>query len=534
MAPNYEYIPYKETGYFSKLVVSYMDGDASLAPFYSYPATQQGIAQAIAERRQFPVNRQALVASLRRQYACLNVHPKTEENIQLLLDDNTFTVCTAHQPNLLTGYLYFVYKILHAIKLADELALLHPGKQFVPVYYMGSEDADIQELGVFHFRGEKFVWNGDGQHGAVGRMKTAGLRELLGDVFKLIGPPGPLADQLKDVLSTAYLKHDTIAAATQYLVNELFGRYGLVVIDPDDASLKSSFIPVMEEELLHQSSLPIVQQQIDRLSEHYKSQAFPRPINLFYLANGLRERIEYDGQQWTVLNTGIAWNKESLLAELHAHPERFSPNVVLRPLFQETILPDVAFIGGGAEVAYWLQLKELFTARNVFFPSIHLRQSVLAIDAASAKLRQQLGLSIPGIFPSAEKLADDYVAAHTSGQWQLTAENAELEAIFVRLKQKAGELDATLNGAAAAAIARMKKQAATLEHKMYKAEKRHHETGINRIYKLKKTLFPNASLQERTDSFLEYYLAYGPAFFDHIKDGITSFEQRFMVLEYIG
>src|SRR5690606_34380866 len=153
--------------------------------------------------------------------------------------------------------------------------------------------------------------------------------------------------------------------------HSLFGKYGLVVIDPDEAALKQAFIPVMQADLLEHPAERLVNGAIARLgAAHYKAQAHPRTINLFYLKDDLRERIERKGARWEVLHTDIAWGQESLLAELHAHPERFSPNVMLRPLYQETILPNVSFIGGGAEVAYWLQLRELFVEHGVFYPVV--------------------------------------------------------------------------------------------------------------------------------------------------------------------
>ena len=250
---------------------------------------------------------------------------------------------------------------------------------------MGSEDNDIDELGTFRFRGDKFVWDGSGQSGAVGRMDTAGLKPLINSLFKQFGPPGKNCDDLLEIITEAYAKQKTIGAATQYLVNALFGRFGLVVLDPDDAEFKKSFVPVMEDELLNKASYPIITSQIKKLGEHYKIQAHPREINLFYLADQLRERIERNGEKWVVLNTAIEWTKNELLKELNEHPERFSPNVMLRGLYQETILPNAVFIGGGAEVAYWLQLKPLFEHYKVFYPAVHLRQSVMWVENNETK-----------------------------------------------------------------------------------------------------------------------------------------------------
>ncbi len=530
MANIFTPIPYKETGYFSKLVTDYISNDAGIQPFYSFPPTADGLAQAVKERPKYAINRTSLVNALTKQYEQLPKHQKVEENIQHLLSENTFTVCTAHQPNLLTGYLYFIYKILHAIKLADQLNGAHPDKYFVPVYYMGSEDNDIDELGTFKFRGDKYVWDGSGQQGAVGRMNTAGLKPMLNELFNLFGPPGSNCKELQELLTNAYLGHKTIGKATQYLVNELFGRFGLVVLDPDEALLKADFTAVMEDELLHQNANPIITKQIDCLGEHYKIQAHPREINLFYLSDQTRERIEKRGETWVVLNTNIQFTESEILSELKQHPERFSPNVMLRGLFQETILPNVAFIGGGAEVAYWLQLKTLFQHYNVFYPSIHLRQSVQWIGIAETDLMNALELSIPDIFKPEQQLIRAYITKHSSNEWQTNEENSVIENIFKSLRQKATSLDPTLGPAAEAALTKMRHQLQAMELKMLRAEKRKMGTQIARIERLKKALFPGNNLQERVENFTEYYLEYGSSFFDIIMQGIDPLSHKFLVI----
>ncbi len=524
-------MPYNETGYFSHLVTDYLSDKPDIKPFYLYAPTAEGIAQAIAARSSYTIDRKILVTALEEQYALLPKYAKVQENITLLLQENTYTVCTAHQPNLLTGYLYFIYKILHAIKMAEQLTELHPGNRFVPVYYMGSEDNDIEELGTFRFRGDKYVWDGDGQHGAVGRMNTAGLKKMLHELFNLFGPPGSNCDELQAMLTAAYLQHNTIADATHFLVNELFGRYGLVVLNPDDARLKKQFIPVMEDELLHQAAYPVIADQIEQLGAHYKIQAHPRLINLFYLNDQIRERIEKKGEEWGVLNTDIKWNKDELLEELNRHPERFSPNVMLRGLYQETILPDVAFIGGGAEVAYWLQLKTLFAHYHVFYPSIYLRQSIMWVGNLESRLLHRSELSIPEIFKKENELLNDYIARNSDNQWQTGTETKAVEAILNNIKQKATLLDPTLKSATEAALAKMKHQLLVLEKKMLRAEKKKMQTQLQKITKIKTTLFPSNGLQERIENFSEYYLQYGASFLDILKEGIDALGNKFLVVE---
>lgn len=528
---SYTHLPYSETNAFSHLVTDYLSGVENLRPFFSFDTDREGLRQAIVARRGYATNRQLLTEVLHRQYAALPKREAVLHNLALLQEENTFTICTAHQPNLLTGYLYFIYKIAHAIKLAKDLISAFPDCHFVPVYYMGSEDNDLAELGSFRYNNQKFVWDGGAQTGAVGRMKTETLQPLLDELFKLLGPPGPNCEELKELIVAAYLRQETIGQATQYLVNELFGRYGLLVLDPDDRDLKAAFTGVMKDDLLHKTAYDIVSTQISTLSEHYKVQAHPRPINLFYLKDNIRERIEHQGDSWVVLNTNISWNETALLQELNDAPERFSPNVILRGLFQETILPNIAFIGGGAEVAYWLQLKGLFDHYGVFYPSIHLRQSVLWVGQKEAALRKKLGLQVPDLFKSENDLVHQLLQEQGKDNWQTAHEMQALEHAMQLLKQKAIALDPTLRASAEAALAKMRSQVTILEKKMLRAEKRKMHDQLARIDKLKAHLFPNGGLQERVENFVTYYPVHGAQFIDSLVAHMEPLRHSLLVVE---
>jgi bacillithiol biosynthesis cysteine-adding enzyme BshC len=531
LAYSYSRVSYNETGFFSRLVTDFLAGSANVNEFYSFSPDAEGIDKAINARSLHLTDRQLLVQALTAQYQGRATSSLVIDNIQSLLNNDTYTVTTAHQPNLMTGYLYFVYKILHVIKLADELNAKYTNKHFVPVYYMGSEDNDIDELGVFRYGNEKYVWDGDGQKGAVGRMSTAGLKPILERLFATMGPPGIYYTEMRELITEAYMGQPTLGAATHYLVDKLFGKYGLVIVNPDDALLKSVFIPVIKDELLHSNSFPIVIEQTRLLEQNYKTQAFPRPINLFYLAHQIRERIERNGEKWVVLNTDISFTEAELIQEVSNHPERFSPNVILRGLFQSTILPDVAFIGGGAEVAYWFQLKTLFEYYGVFYPLVMLRQSVLWIDTQQARLRQQSGLQMPEIFKKEADLTKYHITAHSQDDWHTTAEAQEIAGILDVLRSKAVAVDPTLLAAANAVLHRIQKQLTLLEQKMYRAEKKKMSVQLQRITKLKEAIFPDNSLQERTFNFVDYYLLYGTDFFDIVKDGIEPLSNKFLVVE---
>lgn len=523
-----EYIPYGKTGYFNQLVTDFLAEHPNIRPFYTYSPVHPDFAAAIGARQNFDTPRAALVNALEQQYAPLESVEAVQDNIRSLLQPTTFTVCTAHQPNIFTGYLYFAYKILQTIKLCTELKQQYPSFNFVPVYYMGSEDADLEELGSIYLDGKTLTWN-TSQQGAVGRMQPDGLDTLIDDVKKALGY-APHAEELIALLRKAYLEHANIQDATLYLVHELFGRYGLVVLVPDNAALKRLYLPVIKDELFHQSSHTIVNDTITKLSEHYKVQANPREINLFYLQDGSRERIVQDGDQWKVLHTSLTFNAGSLEAALEAHPENFSPNVILRGMFQETILPNIAFIGGGGEIAYWLELKGLFAHYGVPFPVLLLRNSLLLTDTLSRQRIQKLGLTTKDFFKGTEDIVNDYVKQHTNASLVLKDEYAAIEQLFDALEEKARSIDVTLVATTGSERKKALKSIGKLEHKFLRAEKKKFAWQTDQIRQIRNKLFPAASLQERKENFLPWYAQEGPAFFDRVLGAITPVTDQFTIL----
>ncbi len=521
-------IPIAETGYFSPIIANFLSGQAPLRDFYEYNPAAPDFAMAMKVKEGQALRRDILADTLYQQYRHLEIREEVRANIGLLQATNTFTVCTAHQPNIFTGYLYFVYKILQTVKLSRDLALQYPGKHFVPVYYMGSEDADLDELGSIFLDGRKLTWETD-QTGAVGRMHTEGLEEMIKSIGDSIGYL-PHAPELLETLRKAYLSHGNIQEATLSLVNDLFGCYGLVVLIPDHPNFKRQLIPIMKEELLEQSSEKIVTKTIDKLAAHFKVQATPREINLFYLRDNQRERIVKDGEVWKVLHTPLSFTRDELLAELEANPERFSPNVILRGILQETILPNIAFIGGGGEVAYWLELKDLFHHHKVPYPAVLLRNSFLWVRREEHARLAKLGLSPDALFEDTGLLISKFVHAHTNASLVLREEYAAVEKLFNELEEKAKQIDITLGASVNAERARAVKSVGKLEHKFLRAEKKKFAWQTEQIQTVKDRLFPGNSLQERKENLLPYYAEYGPAFFDHILQFCIPVTDQFIIV----
>ena len=286
-----KHISYEATGSFSKIILDYVKGDEKLLPFYTHPVSVAGIKAAIEERKSYPADRKLLVDTLHKHYANENATTKQQQSIQQLSNPNCFTVTTAHQPNIFTGHLYFIYKILHAIKLCEKLKTEMPENDFVPVFFMGSEDADLEELGHIYINSIKHEWKTN-QTGAVGRMKVdKALVKMLDDIEGEI-TVHPFGREIIDQLKTFYREGTSIEQATFKLINALFGEFGLIVLLPDNADYKKTFIPVVEKELQEQFSHSIVAETVAKFPKEYKVQASGRDLNLFYLKDDRRDRIE--------------------------------------------------------------------------------------------------------------------------------------------------------------------------------------------------------------------------------------------------
>jgi bacillithiol biosynthesis cysteine-adding enzyme BshC len=510
-------LSFEQTGYFSKIVTDYLNGASSLQPFYKHPVSLQGLAAAMEARQAAQPNRQLLVTELQKQYAGIGTTAIVQQNIQRLL-----------QPAIFTGNLYFIYKIVHVIKLAERLKQEFPANNFVPVFWMGSEDADLDELGHVYLSGEKLVWETK-QTGAVGRMQTKGLDKLIhrieGELSVL-----PHGKELIQLLRSCYLESPDIQTATFKLINALFAEYGLIVMLPDNANLKKVMEPVFREDLLQQTPAAIVKKTIEQLSELYKAQAHPREVNLFYLKDNIRELIEFNGNKYEVRNTEISFTKEEILAELAAHPERFSPNVILRGLYQETVLPNIAFVGGGGETAYWLELKGLFEQYKVPFPVLLVRNSFLIVEQKWQEKIAKLGFQPADFFQSEQQLLTKLVSRHKNGELKLKHELEAAMHVYQLLKDKAANVDRSLLQHVEALQARTLKPLQELEKKMLRAEKKKYEAEQRQIQTIRAALFPRNGLQERVENFMPWYALWGKEFVQKVYEHSLTVEQRFIIL----
>ena len=528
-------IPFKETGYFSKLICDYLDQPEELKPFFNrYPNPENFAAQIKEKGKNFPKShRSVLVDALNMQYEGFEISEATLENIESLDNENTFTVVTGHQLNLFTGPLYFLYKIVTAINLAKKLREEHAGNNFVPVYWMATEDHDFDEINYFNLHGKKIRWNHKAK-GAVGRLSTEGLKDVFDTFSAELGKFG-LADTLKDLFKKAYLEHNNLADATRFLANQLFGEHGLIIVDGDDPALKKLLVPYVEMDILKKTSYQKVTETAEKLTKvatDYTVQVNPREINYFYLKDGLRERIvERDGK-YHVINTHIDFTPQALVEELHAYPERFSPNVVGRPLYQEVILPNLCYIGGGGELAYWLEFKSYFDEMGVVFPMLMLRNSVLVITEKQSEKVEKLGLNVGNLFLKQHTLINKKIREISNIDIDFSPQKKLLEEQFKHMYELAGQTDKSFLGAVKAQEIKQNKGLDNLEKRLLRAQRRKLKDHVVRLTELQNALFPNQSLQERQLNFSEMYLEMGKTFVPMLLDALDPFSDKFLVLKH--
>ena len=523
-------IPFDQVPQFSGRDKAYTLGNQALDPFYPYPVTLEAFKQVIAEKSKEQIPRTVLVRVLEEQYAGLERTPEIDAHIQALLKPSAFTVVTAHQPVLFTGPLYFIYKIVSTINLAKKLRETYPDVQVVPVMIIGGEDHDFDEVNHANLFGRTLVWEAEAG-GSVGRMSTQSMSGVLEALFEMLGESDH-ALQLKELVKKSFAAPDRYGKAMQYFVNSLFKQQGLLVLNMDHPDLKREFMPHMRREILEQPSRALVEETQAALEKvGFSAQAFARPINLFYLSEGSRERIEEIDGRFEVVNSNLQFSREEIIAELETHPERFSPNVILRPLYQESILPNLAYVGGGGELAYWLERRKQFDYFGIKYPMLVRRNSVLWIDQNSQKRMDKLAISLEDLMGDTEELIKEWVHQRSEQELSLAEERSTLHQIFEEIAQRTQAIDPTLVGAVKAEEAKQTKSLEQLEQRLVRAQKQRFDTELNQLRAVKEKLFPGNGLQERHDNFIPYYLKHGHVFFDTLLENLDPLHTDFVVIQ---
>lgn len=525
-----DYLGFRESGQFSARDMAYAEQDPALKKFMAHSPTLSAFAKTIETRIKHDVDRKTLVEVLTDQYASYGV--KLPENVSALSEKHTFSITTAHQASLFLGPLYYVYKILSAVALSRQLKEVYPDHDFVPVFVLGAEDHDLDEIDHVRLYGEKITWKTN-QTGSTGAMSLSEIGEALEKVTSQLGPSSAAKD-LKALLEKCYQPSRTLGVATAHFVAELFKDYGVVVANLNDRRFKQNFASIIQREVLEQVSQKRIAEAVSGLEEvGYSQQAHARDINFFYLQPGRRDRLVVTGDRFGVLDTDISWSADEVKAEVSKHPERFSPNVVMRPLLQETALPNLAYVGGGGELAYWLERKEQFAEFGVPYPVLVRRDSAWWIPQKQAKRIQKLGITKQDLLGDEHQLLKRYVTSHNTDNLDFSKELETLKTLFEGLATRAEAIDPTLAPRALSHGALANKQVTKLQKRLVRTLKKQQSESVDQIVALRAALLPGGGLQERKDSFMEQYVLYGNHFFDVLLESFDPLDMRLKVFEEV-
>ena len=520
---------FNDIDYLAHTDKSYINLDPQLEPFYQYKPELDSFEPVIKAKSQQQIDRKLIQQVLSDQYQDISLTSNQQNHISAFGNSNTFTVVTAHQPVLFTGPLYYIYKIASTINLARQLSIKFPSYHFVPLFINGAEDHDFDEIKYCHLFQKTISWNTEAG-GSVGRLSTTGLQEAFSELSDILGS-SPYADEIRSLIQSSINTSKKYGDMPRHLLQGLFGEHGLLVLNMDDKRLKKVFIPLIEKEIFTQFSQTLVEHTQAELNElGFKNQAYSREINFFYLTPGKRDRIEKEGDRFVVVNSGLSFSKAEMQAEIMNYPERFSPNVIMRPLYQESLLPNLAYIGGGGELAYWLERKCQFKSAGIPYPMLIRRASALILQEFHLDAWLKLGLNLEDLWSPKHVISDRILTLSNIVDLNIDSETKGIELSYESLATKAGLLSPGLQKMIWAEKAKQLKHFEQLAYRLKKELKTSEDQKINKALNIKEKLFPGDGLQERYDNIFQYYNRYGQPLIDSLIEKLDPFCNNLYIL----
>jgi bacillithiol biosynthesis cysteine-adding enzyme BshC len=334
------------------------------------------------------------------------------------------------------------------------------------------------------------------------------------------------------MVKEAYLNSKNLAEATRVLVNKIFKEFGLIIIDANNSKLKGLFKQSIINELTEGLVKNCSEKSIKKLKTlNYKIQAPPRDINLFYVQKNKRERLIKTGDSYTTENRLKSWTSEQIIKEINENPENFSPNVLMRPLYQEFVLPNLCYIGGPAEIAYWLEIKSVFDNEKITFPLLLSRCSALIISKKTIKKFKKYDLGIEEIFLSEHLLKNKLITKFSKHKLDFSDLKNLLKIQFSKLKDISKNTDKSFIGALSAQEKKQINGLTKLEKRLINSEKRIYSEKISKVMNLLSEVFPDGKFQERHLNFSDFYKDLGQDFIINIKDNLDPLNQKFTIIE---
>jgi bacillithiol synthase len=509
-------LSFNSSGVFSSWLVKLAENDASLKPFVSGFNNLECVKELISKKKYPAQFRKILTETLKNQYQEIEINEAEKNSLHKIAQEETYTVTTGHQLSFSAGPLYFVLKAIHTISLAQEIEN-KLGISIVPIFWMADEDHDFNEINHLYFYNSKI----GAQDLELNKIPAAYFNtEIFEEAIYLItekwgGNHLEIIAEIKNIYSTK----TNLSEATLKIIHLLFGRFGMLALSANNKDIKKLGTDLFFQEFkerfvfstVKETSSNLVSQNI--IPEN-KLQAKARPINFFYFESGIRNKVDVENGK-VVLGNGKEYFTDEFENLIQNEPENISPNVFFRPLFQELILPNLAYIGGGAEVSYWLQLSNCFKAAQIQMPMIIQRNSVLPIERKLFEKFISLGFVTSDLLKNSLELVKSFLDKN-SEDISLEYQKDEISKTFVQILERAKTVDLTLQGTVEAEKVKVLSGISNLEQKINKAQKLKFEQQIKQIQKISDRIKPQGILNERVDSGIQYLSKNGTVFIDDL------------------
>ena len=523
-------ISLSETGIFSDLILDFVKKNESIRPLVDFFPDIKSVKKKIKQLK--VSSRIQLVNTLKVQYEKTNFFDvcldKVNYNIDLISHSNVYTITTGHQLNIFSSPLFLIYKIISIINYSKYLNKNIKNCQFVPLFWMATDDHDFKEIQSFNLFNSKYEWDFVTKD-VVGNLSTDGIHHLLNAIEGILKTTSH-GEDLYSIYKYVYTKNSNYADANRSLLTSLFGEYGLVILDPNDKSLKKIFIDEFKSEIDHQNVFKNVSFSNNIISKNYKPEINPLINNIFYLSKNIRAKIEFDQKKRDFFSKDHKkrWSKEELFKELDLHPSRFSPNVFLRTLYQQKITPSIIYIGGPSEISYWLQLKLLFDKRNIDFPLLELRSFFLILSSEVSNFYKYYSLSDSDLFQSHDRKIKKIIK---------NLMNLKFDTLQKDILKLLNKIESNLNSVDGFSMAsfyvfkkKVDKEYGRLESKIIKSQKNKYNDIFNKLNMIDANVLFNNLTQERIQSFIPFYMKYGKSFFSFLINESSTFDNKYIIL----
>ena len=480
------------------LVKAYLNNDNALKEIGISDFNLNSLDSFIEKKKTQSIDREKLKTILLNQYLTIDSEEEVNKNIILLKSENTFCVTSAHQPSLLLGPAYVIIKISATISACLKFKKQYPNYNFVPVFWMGSEDHDKEELCHTYFNQEKIEWNTEAE-GPIGKFDLKGMENALKSASTLMKDNPTFFNYLSDSISS----FKDFGALTFYMLHQIFKDFGLVIIDQNQKEIKQLFSSVIKDEIKYKRAMEVLKPSNDWLKANFHAQVNPRNINFFYLQKNSRKRITEKDGKFEIGEQLV--NVNQLDNFIDENIESFSPNVIFRPLLQELILPNICFVGGSAEISYWLQLKPLFDYYYIPYPFIAHRPLVVFARDSSYQKVSKLHLSPLDFLDNEDTIIRKWISGNASVDFSFEQEMLSLNSLFEDIIIKVNKTDKSLEGTVNAEKQKAINGIENIKSRLIKAEKRNNETAITQIAQIKNQFSPSQILIERIENSISFY-----------------------------